>query len=179
VLTTRDFHNWLACQVRYHEKTRMAIRTNAQVNRLIRMRIAYTGECLGRTGYLAIPGLVRVSYNRWVSESDYRLDLVEGLAIAVRNNDISYVPGAGGGSSSDATDFSRRSTEMRTNDRRHYLQNERFRRLLDCVKTHLNEIEIYICLLKHDLVSLRTIKYQVEGGEPMNIVPAPSALRGG
>ena len=136
----------------------MAVPTNALVNRFIRMWIDYAREYLGLTEYLATPGLARVSYNRWASGSDYRLDLLEKLAITVRNNDISYVPHAGGGSSFDATAFSGRSSEMRTNDRWSYLQNERFSRILDCVNAHCEEIERYNCLLKQELDISGTMK---------------------
>jgi len=141
VLIIRDFHNWLASRVRYHEKTRMAVPSYGQANRFIKMWIAYAREYVGQTKYLEVSGFVRVSYNRWASEVDYRLDLLAQLSIAARFNDISYVPDAGGGSSFDATAFSGRSSEMQTNDRWRYLENERFGGVLDCVNAHREEVE--------------------------------------
>lgn len=148
VLIIRDFNNWFASCVRYHEKTRMTIPTNTHVERLICMWISYAREYLGHTEYLADPGLVRIFYNRWALEDGYRLDLLGKLGIAARSNDISYVPDAGGGSSFDATTFSGRSSEMRTNDRWSYLQNEKFGEVLACVDPHREEIEKYNILLE-------------------------------
>lgn len=58
----------------------------------------YAREFLGETGYLP-PDTVRINYNRWFSDSGYRLELAEELGLPRSDAGLDDVPGFGGGSS--------------------------------------------------------------------------------
>jgi len=143
VLIVRDFYNWLASRIRYHEITRSEVPPFRKVERFVSGWLAYASEYLRITDYIADMEVTAVSYNRWVTDERYRHELLLELDVPVKNNSISYVPRAGGGSSFDATEFCGRSAGMRIGDRWLYLKDEKFRDIVLRVQRRQPQIEKY------------------------------------
>lgn len=125
VLIIRDFDNWFASRIRYHEAAKGAFPSIPQIVRFAKLWAIYAREYAGETQYLRDAPLVRVCFNRWVRDDSYRCEVLDAMAIKLRDNSISYVPSAGGGSSFDATRFSGRAEQMPIFDRWRFLVDGR------------------------------------------------------
>src|SRR5438552_4193897 len=123
VLILRDFPNWLASRVRYHEVARAEFPSFSQIVRFAQLWTIYAREYLGETNFLRDVSLVTVSFNKWVRDDSYRCEVLESTGIKLKDNSTSYVPGAGGGSSFDATLLSGKAEQMQVFDRWKYLKN--------------------------------------------------------
>ena len=140
ILVLRDFENWLASRIRYHETLRGHFPQLSQIVRFGKLWASYAKEYIGETNYLRDAPLVTLSFNRWVRDECYRREVLESMGIKLRDNSISYVPGAGGGSSFDATRFSGRAEQMKVFDRWRYLLEEKFDDLMPHVRARNPEI---------------------------------------
>ena len=125
VLIIRDFPNWLASRVRYHEVARAEFPSFSQIVRFAQLWTIYAREYLGETNFLRDVSLVTVSFNKWVRDDSYRCEVLESMGIKLKDNSTSYVPGAGGGSSFDATLLSGKAEQMQVFDRWKYLENRK------------------------------------------------------
>ena len=111
VLVLRDAYNTFASV--WHGKRRMR-------NRLHRFYStqwkAYAREFLGETGYLPAD-TVKVSFNAWFADEDYRRQLAEQLGLDNAARGINDVSSDGGGSSFSGQDFQHRARDMAVLDR--------------------------------------------------------------
>lgn len=121
VLVIRDFDNWLASRIRYHEVAKGNFPSVPQIVRFAKLWVSYAKEYVGETDYLRDAPLVTVCFNRWVRDDRYRGEVLDAMAIRLKDNSISYVPSAGGGSSFDSTHFSGRAEQMPIFDRWRFL----------------------------------------------------------
>lgn len=143
ILIVRDFYNWLASRIRYHEIIHDETPDVHTVRNFTSLWLSYAREYLGETEYTADASVVPVSYNLWVADQDYRRRLLGQLAVPLKDNSISYVPRAGGGSSFDATTFCGRPHSMAINDRWRYLKEEKYERLVHVLERKRREIDEY------------------------------------
>ena len=111
VLVLRDPYNTFASV--WHGKRRMR-------NRLHRFYStqwkAYAREYLGETGHLPAD-TIRVSFNAWFADEDYRRQLAEQLDLDHADRGINEVSSDGGGSSFSGQDFQNRARDMAVLDR--------------------------------------------------------------
>ena len=141
MLIVRDFPNWFASRIRYHEIVRAEFPTGQQIERLMRMWMLYAREYLGETEYLGDVPVDTVSFNLWVRDDAYRSDLLRTLCVKLKDNSISYVPDAGGGSSFDATKLSGKGEQMQVFARWRYLRDKKLGEVVPGFANRLREIE--------------------------------------
>jgi hypothetical protein len=121
VLVLRDAYNTFASV--WHGKRRMR-------NRLHRFYgtqwKAYAREFLGETSYLPAD-TVKVSFNAWFADEDYRRQLAEQLGLDDAARGINEVSSDGGGSSFSGQDFQNRARDMAVLDRwRHFVDDPEY-----------------------------------------------------
>ena len=121
VLVLRDAYNTFASV--WHGKRRMR-------NRLHRFYStqwkAYAREFLGETSYLPAD-TVKVSFNAWFAEQDYRRQLAEKLGLDGSDRGVDEVSSDGGGSSFTGQDFQNRARDMAVLDRwRRFIDDPEF-----------------------------------------------------
>ena len=141
ILVVRDFSNWFASRIRYHEIVRSEFPSAQQIGRFLRMWILYAREYLGETRYTHDVPVVTISFNRWVRDERYRRDLLNILSVELKDNSISYVPDAGGGSSFDATKLSGRAEQMQVFARWQYLKDKQVGERVPEFRNRYHEIE--------------------------------------
>jgi hypothetical protein len=86
----------------------------------------YAREFLGETSYLP-PDTIRVSFNHWFSDREYRRLKADELGLDHDDRGIDEVSSDGGGSSFTGQEFQHRAREMAVLDRwRHCIDDPRF-----------------------------------------------------
>jgi hypothetical protein len=141
ILVLRDFPNWFASRIRYHEIVRGEFPSRRQINRFMHMWILYAREYLGETSYLADVPVATISFNRWVREDRYRVDLLRNFGVKLKDNSTSYVPDAGGGSSFDATKLSGNADQMQVFARWQYLRDRNLGEVVQELRNRGGEID--------------------------------------
>jgi hypothetical protein len=141
MLIVRDFPNWFASRIRYHEIVRSEFPSGRQIERFMQMWTLYAREYLGETHYMKDVPFATISFNCWVRDDAYRRDLLQSLGIELRDNSISYVPNAGGGSSFDATQLSGKAEQMQVFARWQYFKDKQIGELLPEFRSRCREIE--------------------------------------
>ncbi len=106
LLVLRDLPNFIASRLRA-EGSRIAAFPCVDWSGLW---ASHAREFAGVTEIL--PGLVKVSYNRWVAEEGYRRELARLLGLRFNDAGRDHVPRIGAGSSFDGTSFDGRGREM-------------------------------------------------------------------
>jgi len=144
LLLLRDFYNWIASRVRLLEnKGRITDDILDKTDLSIRLWIMYAREFVGETKHLQSVETVPVRFDRWSDDEPYRLEILERLGIAARNNTRSIVPKAGGGSSFDGTRFSGDAESMDLQSRWKYLETPEYRPLLERIARRREKIDEY------------------------------------
>jgi hypothetical protein len=105
------------------------------------MWILYAREYLGETSYLADVPVATISFNRWVREDRYRVDLLRNFGVKLKDNSTSYVPDAGGGSSFDATKLSGNADQMQVFARWQYLRDRNLGEVVQELRNRGGEID--------------------------------------
>jgi hypothetical protein len=141
MLIVRDFPNWFASRIRYHEIVRSEFPSRQQIERFMQMWALYAREYLGETHYMKGVPFATISFNRWVRDDAYRRDLLRSVGIELKDNSISYVPNAGGGSSFDATHLSGKAEQMQVFARWQYLKGKQIGERLPGLRNRSGEIE--------------------------------------
>ncbi|WP_187394084.1 hypothetical protein, partial [Oceaniovalibus sp. ACAM 378] len=144
VLLCRDFFNWAASRIRLMEYRKQDISsTVADFNPMIDLWLSYAREFVGDTDHLGTDGVVRISYPRWVNDPEYRAYLLGRMDLPLHDNSNGKVPDVGGGSSFDKITFSGSATTMKTDERWHYLLDDRFGPIRAIIQSRRAEIEEY------------------------------------
>ena len=101
--------------------------TNLTLKRIYKQ---HAREFLGRSKLLK--NLVRVNFNKWASEKNFRREIAERLDISFTDSGFSEVKPVAGGSSFDGTRYSGRAEKMQINDRwRTFSEDEEYWALFD------------------------------------------------
>ena len=118
VLTLRDPFNWAAS---YMKKSQHPDDHKVWP----KLWLEYANEFVGNTQYLTSP--VRVNYNKWFENTDYRKQLSTDLGLDFTDQTLQVVTSHAGGSSFDKTQFDAKAQQMSVTDRwRHYQNDEQY-----------------------------------------------------
>jgi hypothetical protein len=109
LLLLRDPYNWSAS---YKEKSKEPQDDSVWPE----LWMEYAREFTGRTNHLA-PSPLRVNYNRWFRNLDYRKEISDALGLEFTDRNLEVVTDHAGGSSFDKTDFSGSAQEMKVMER--------------------------------------------------------------
>jgi len=140
VLLLRDFYNWVASNVRVYETRRGGFSEKAATNH-VTLWLSYAREFAGRTALLGTANVIKISYNRWLDNDEYRAGILRSVGIPVVNNSRSIVPQHGGGSSFDGTTYSGNAEKMDVLNRWEYLKDKR--PLLEIFERRREQIDRY------------------------------------
>jgi hypothetical protein len=142
ILLLRDFFNWVASRLRLFQYRGATSEEAARhVIPHLGLWIVYAREFVGETAHLGHS--VKVQYNRWADDPDYRLAILDALAVPVRDNGTHTVPDVGGGSSFDSTSFSGRASQMDVHERWRYLLRPEWGELREVLARRSPEIDRY------------------------------------
>ena len=147
ILLLRDFFNWVSSRLKLFEYRKQHLPDRAKTtNSLIDLWLRYAREFAGDTNYLLSDPeaeVVKISYNRWIRDAEYRIELLRLIGTPVKKNDIGHVPDVGGGSSFDATAFSGKSSEMKVEERWKYLLGDEFTDVRKTILARKSSIDEY------------------------------------
>lgn len=144
ILLLRDFFNWAASRIRLKEyRNQDTAPLIADFSPLIKLWLNYAREFAGDTDYLADEHVVKISYPRWTKDAEYRAWILGQLHVPLKDNRNDKVPDVGGGSSFDKDSFSGSGSQMKTDERWHYLLEPRFAPIRATIEAHREKIESY------------------------------------
>jgi hypothetical protein len=142
-LLLRDFYNWLASWIRLLENKNKTLSVPQGIERLISLWIVYAREYLGQTNFMGPGNVVKISYNRWVADEQYRACLLEQLAVPLKDNSTNHVPNVGGGSSFDGHTFGTDPGGMKLGDRWRYLLQNKFADAIRPIRDRMDDLRAY------------------------------------
>jgi len=146
VLLLRDFYNWIASRLRLFENKGQALPPARRIAGLVALWLTYAREYADETRFLLGEEVIKISYNRWAEDENYRACLLNQLSIPIKDNSNGHVPDVGGGSSFDGM-LPGGSKNMQLGERWRYLLEDKFAGLFDLVQQRLEEVERYNLLI--------------------------------
>lgn len=150
ILLLRDFFNWAASRIKLMEFRQQDIAPVIEnFNPMIDLWISYAQEFSRETRFITDRELVKISYNRWVVDCEYRAHILGSIGLPLLDNINNAVPNVGGGSSFDRTSFSGAAADMKTTERWTYLFDPRFQSVISAIISRRNDLEKYQLNLFH------------------------------
>lgn len=130
VIILRDPFNLFASRLKKEEdiiENRYSLKIEDQRKTLINLWKQYAREFVDKTNFLKYQK-VTISYNRWVTDKDYRRQLAETLGLNFNDETMNEVLPVGGGSSFDRTSKNNDAKQMKVFDRwQFYKDDETFK----------------------------------------------------
>lgn len=133
IMIFRDFQNWMASRIRWTLNRKMKIDYEDFIRR---WKIhAYH--------FLHNPCLIKIYYNSWKNNFEYRKSTLDSISIPLKNDDISHIPNFGGGSSFTPVSYGARRAKSDGDYDNRYLYLDNFPDLQRMIKED-EELNTYI-----------------------------------
>ena len=127
IIIIRDPFNQFASRIKDINRSNCSDDVDSKLNLIWK---EYAKEYLNINNY--INNKICISYNKWMTDKQYRKNICDKLEINLSNDDIEEIPYFAGGSSFDRLKFQGRASEMKTLERWKYFENDnKFKNLLN------------------------------------------------
>lgn len=126
VLVLRDPFNLVASNLSCHQ---YSTPTSEVLPKMCKIWKNHAREFVGQTSFFS--NCVKVNFNKWHTDKDYRLELMEELDIRLDDSPYQRIPDFGGGSSFSGKEKQGKASELKITERwKHYKDVPEFKSLL-------------------------------------------------